>query len=421
MRNYLSDYDLLAVSANLKETALNSFQTLDTSMLIAKDVVINLEQRREDNADEATGKEEPDTIYDLGALSGSSLSFNKAQAQHFAFLYAFALGSIASSAYGTGYKHVMTPTPAITNPSFTAAMRFGKTIMKIRFASMFVDTVKASFAKDAWAKAEGGFKGTGKYEDNMFKETVTAAYNATSLTLAANGVQGSDAATRLDNVHQIRVQVPTTGEWKEVFYSVVSAATPAVLTISAPGGVATSTSYEILYTPTEPAWCTIPSRVTESPLKVHNLIIKFGGKWDGSAFQGGRTLDTEINSIEHNINNQTLIDFRPGGNGQYANYAMRQGRQQTLTLNREMREFILQQRIKDNEYFGVQLKAIGEEFETGKNFSVEMIFPRCNILKAPVSINGKVIAEAGDLKVLEDNTYGSIRVEIANKVSGYAV
>lgn len=420
MRNYLADYDLLAVSANLKEAALNTEQTLDTSLLVAKSNILQLEPRREDNKDELTGKEEPDTVYDLGAFSNGGLDFEKAQAQHFALAYAYGLGVSAPSAFGTGYKHLITPASIMDLPSMTAAMRLGRTVMKRRFASMFVDTVKSSFAKDSWAKCNMGLKGTGKYSDNMNKETVNAAFNATTLTLAANGVQGGDAQTRLDNVHMIRVQVPTTGEWQEVVYSAVSAASPAVITIVAPGVAATATDYEILYVPTEAAWCTFPSRVSEPPLRVTDLVVKLGGKWNGSSFLGGRTLAAEIESIEHNLNNQHQIEYRVGGTGSYANFAMRQGRQQTLTLNRQARDFILQQKIKDNEYFGVFMKATGAEFETGKNYAVELIFPRCSLLKAPLSVSGKVLAEAGDLIVLEDDTYGSARVEVANKVTGYA-
>lgn len=419
-RNYLADFDLLAVSANLKETDLNVEQTLDTTMLVSKSNLIHLEPRREDNSNEQTGMEEPDTVYDMGNLSNSTLDFEKAQAQHIAFGYAYALGVDIPSAWGTGFEHLITPTPDMGLPSFTGAGRVGKTIIKRRFASLFADTFKVTYAKDSWVKASMGVKGTGKFTDSVTKETISAAYNATTLALAANAVEGADAATRLGNVHRIRVQVPTTGEWQEVIFSAVSAATPAVITITAPGGVATATNYEILYAPTEPAWCAFPSRVSEPPLRVTDLVFKIGGKWNGTTFLGGRTLAAEVDSIEHNINNQMKIEFRPGGTGNYANYALRGGRTQTLNLTRQMRDFILQQAIKDNEYFGVYVKATGAEFETGKNYYVETVFPRVNVLKAPISVNDKVVAEAGDLKVLQDATYGSVRVKIGNKVSGYA-
>lgn len=419
-RNYLANFNLFAVSANSKETALNSEQTTDTSLLIAKSDIIDVEPRREDNSNELTGKEEADTIYDLGRTLDRTLNFEKAQAQHFGLAYSYGLGISTPSAWGTGYKHAATPTAAMTLPGFTGVKRFGKVLAKRRLASIFVDSITSTFAKDTWAKLVLGIKSTGKYTDNVITETVNAAYNATSLTLAANAVQGSSAADRLDSVHRIRVKVPSTNEWKEVTFSAASAATPAVITISAPGGAATLCDYEILYVPTEAAWCTFPSRVTEPPLRVSDLVVKIGGKWDGSAFQGGRTLSDEIETIEHTLNNQMQIEFRPGGTGAYANYAIRGGRIQTLKLNRQMREFILQQAIKDNEYFGVSLKATGAEFESGKNYYVELIFPRVNVLKSPIVVNDKIVGEEGDLIVLEDDTYGSVLGWVGNKVSGYA-
>jgi hypothetical protein len=420
MRSFIAKDSLIAISANLKETAINTEQTLDTSLLVDLSTMLDLDFRREDNSDELTGKEEPDTIYDLGTLLNKPLVFSKAQAQHFAFLLSYGLGVSTPSAWGVGFKHAITPITGMDLPGFTAAQRYGKTLNKRRYASCFVDTIKATFAKDSWAKAEGTLKGTGKYTDSVETETVNAAYNAVSLPLAANAVQGSTAAERLDNVQRIRVKVPATEEWVEVVYTAVSAATPAVITIAAPGGAATLVDYEILYVPSEAAWGTFPARVSETPLRVTDLLLKIGGKWDGSAFQGGRTLAAEVESFEWNLNNQALVEFRIGGTGSYANYMMRQGRMQSINLTRQMRDFILQQAIKDNEYFGVYAKATGAEFETGKNFYVELVWPRCGVLKAPMSVNGKIIAEAGDLKVLEDDTYGSVLGWVGNEVSGYA-
>lgn len=420
MRNILANYDLWAVSANLKQTAIGTEQTLDTSLLVDREGIPVLDPRRETNADELTGKEEPDTVYDLGALSSYAMNFPKAQAQHFALAYSYGYGVSTPAAWDTGYKHTISPLESLYLPCFTGAFRHGKTIFKRRLADLHVNQVTSTFAKDSWAKLAVDLKGTGKHTDNLYKETVEAAYNATSLTLAANAVEGSTAALRLDSVHQVRVQVPTTGEWVEVAVTAVSGATPAVLTIGAPGGAATLTDYEILYVPTEPAWCTFPARVIEPPLRVTDVVLKVGGLWNGTTLLGGRTYSDEIDSVEHVLNNDVLTEFRIGGTGAYANYAIRQGRTQTLKLNREARDYILQQRMLDNEYFGVYLKATGAEFETGHNYYVEMVFPRCNVLKAPLSVNGKMLAEAGDLVVLEDDTYGSARVQVANMVAAYA-
>lgn len=418
-KSYLADLNLLAVSANAKETALNTEQTLDTSMLISKSNILSLDRRSESNKDELTGLEEADTIYDLGNLSSGTLDFEKAQAQHFGFGLSFALGNSTPAAYGSGYKHTILPTSDLALPTFTAAMRLGETILKRRFESFCVDQLTANFTKDAWAKLSLTLKGTGKYTDSVVTETITAAYNATSLTLAANAVQGSTAAERLASIHQVRCLVPSTGEYKDVAVTAASGATPGVLTITAPGGAATSTTFEVLYAPTESDWESFPARVVESPLRVTDLQVTFGGKWNGTAFLGGRTMSDEIESVEYTLANNTSMEYRPGGTGSYANYLFRQGREQKLKLNRQMRDYILQQKIIANESFGVRLKATGAEFDTGKNYSVDMIFPKCSVLTVPISVNGKILAEAGDIQVLQDATHGSAIMVVANKVSAY--
>src|SRR5574343_58408 len=306
-------------------------------------------------------------------------------------------------------------------PCGTGAFRYGKNIAKRRFADIFVESLTAMFAKDSWAKIEASLKASGKYDETVEEESVTAAYNATSLTLATKGVQGSSAAERLDSIHLVRVQVPTTGEWKDFVCTAASAATPGVLTITAPGGVATSTTCKVLYVPTEPAWATFPARVDESPLRVSDLTFKFGGKYNISTHvvDGGHTIGAEISSLAHTITNEHPIEFRVGGTGEYANYAILKDRTQTIKVDREMRDYIFQHFLQQDEYFAVQATATGVEFESGKAFYVDLIFPRVSILTAPITIGDKVIAEAGDFHVHYDATSGlSARVEVANQVAG---
>ena len=497
-RNYLADYNLFAISANLKETALNTEQTLDTLLRISKANIIEADLRSESNADELTGREEPDRLYNLGYLLGKTIEFPKAQPQHFAIGYCFGLGSSTPTPWGTGFKHLATPTSDMLLPGFTAAMKLGMEIEKRRHASIFIDTLTSTWAKDSWAKLSLALKGTGKWTSNIYEETLTEAFNAISLTLAANGVQGATPAARLDNVHHARVLVPNSGEYQDVVVTIVSGATPAVLTINSPAtavpieglskaaacvvtwvghglvstdkvtisgitqaewsalnaehiitfiGVdsfsipvdtsgyalvydpvtdpgtiieSTDTSHKLLYVPTEPAWCTFPSYVEEPPLRVTDVVMRIGGKWNGTTFLGGHLVESEVNSVEHVLNNQMLIEFRIGGTGDYANFAIRQGRIQTLKLDRQLRDWILNNLMDKNEYIGIYMKATGDEFETGKNYYVETVFPKCGILKADLKVDGKILGQAGDLQVLEDATYGSVRAEIANQVATYA-
>lgn len=424
MRSYRATHNMIAVSAGNAETAINTEQTLDLSIMAALGDVFNLDMRRESNADEATGKEEPDQIYDNGHTTSGNLNFPKAQPQHFAFLLAYGLGVSAASAAGTGYQHTITPIDGDLDndrslPSFSAMQRYGKTVLKRRFLSMFVDSVSATFAKDDWVKCNGSIKGTGKHVDNVTEETITALDNVTTLTLAANGVEGADAAGRLDNVQRIKVEL-TSGVWTEVAYSAVSAASPAEITITAPGAGATSVSYKVLYIPTEAAAFTFPAKIQETPLRVAQMSVLMGATWSGTAFAGGRAVTTEVNQIQYNLSNGLEIEFVPGAGGTYATSCFRPARSQTLKLDRKFKDFILQQHILDNDDFGFHILCEGAEYESGHKYQVEFIFPKVAILSSPLSVNGKVLAEAGDMQVLEDDTYGSVIVKVKNLQSGYA-
>jgi len=424
MRSLRANHNLVAVSAAAQETAINTEQTIDLSVAVSIDDVINLEHRRENNSNEATGMEEPDVLYDNGATSMATFNFPKAQPQHFAFLLSYFFGVSTPTAAGDGYLHTITPISGDVDvnrstPSFSAMQRYGKTVLKRRFISMFVDSYTASFKKDDWVSLSGEIKGTGKYVDNVVEETISALGNATSLTLAANQVAGSTAAERLDNVQRIRVQAAG-GEWVEVAYSAVSSATPGVITITSPGYAASSFTYKVLYVPTEAAAFTFPAKVQETPLRVSELTVNVGGKWSGSAFAGGRTLTSEVNSIDVKGSNNHAIEFVPGAGGTYAALAFRNGREQTISLDRKMREMIMQRHLIDNTTFGVRILAEGALYDGSNKYQVEAIFPLCGVLSAPIKVDGKILGETGDLQVLEDATYGSVIWKIKNLQTGYA-
>jgi len=168
------------------------------------------------------------------------------------------------------------------------------------------------------------------------------------------------------------------------------------------------------------AWMTFPSKVTETPLRVAELTFKVGGTWNGSAFQGGRELGAEIKSIEWAFSNNGDVQFVPGVGDSYAGRYLREGRTQTLKLDREFRDYILQQHIDDNDTFGVYILCEGAIFDDPHKYQVELIFPSVAVLTAPLSVDGKRMGEAGDLKVLEDDTYGSVIAKVKNLQATYA-
>ena len=425
MRSWRSTHNLLAVSANNQETAINTVQTLDASMLVAMSAMANLEPRRESNADELSGNEEPDAIYDLGNLATIPLPFAKAQPQHLAFIFAYALGTVSTAGAGTGgYEHTITPISGDVDayrsvPSFTAAFRYGETVLKRLFASMFIDNFTATFARDDWIKIEAQAKGTGKITTNITEETLAALDNVTSITLDSNGVEGATAGARLDNMQRIRVALAA-GTWTEVAYSAVSAASPAVLTITSAGGGGDSKSYKLLYIPTEAGWMTFPARISETPLRVSEVTFKLGGTWDGTDFNGGRELNAEVNSIAWTFNNNLDVTFGLGAGGAYANRCFRSGRTQVLKLDREFRNYILQNHIDENDDFGVEILSEGAIYDSPHKYQSRIVFPKVGVISAPISVSGKVVAEAGDMLVMEDSTYGSVITKTKNMQATYA-
>lgn len=425
MRSIRATHNLIAVSAYQKETAINTAQTLDLTIMANASDVITADRRREANSDDLTGMEEADLVYDLGQMSSLGLNFDKAQPQHFALLYGYALGNIASAAAGsTGYKKTITPMDGDLDwyrslPSFTAAQRFGKTVAQQRWYSMFMDSVTATFARDSWVKITGQAKGTGKMDASITEESVTDSEDSTALTLAANGVAGTTAAERLDAVHQVRAET-SAGVWEDVTVTAVSDAVPAVLTIAAPGAGAGDITYKILYAPVAEAWQTFPAAVTETPMRVSEMQFCIGGKWNGSAFEGGKCLGAGVNSVEHSLSNNGAVEFIPSAGGAYGGVYFREGREQTLKLDREFRDYMLQNWMDQNEYFGARIVCTGAEYESGQNYKVELVFPRLGLLSAPISVNGKRLGEAGDMRVLQDDTYGSVIVYVTNKQQYYA-
>lgn len=423
-RSIQATHNQFAVSANVRESAINVIQTLDTTMLFDIGDLAKLEARRENNSNQAIGKEEPDLIYDNGALATLDLNASMAMPQHFAFMLGYGLGAVTSAALGDGHKHTITPIDGDqdadrSNPSFSLAQRYGKTVMKRLFYSMFIDAVTIDLKKDSWVKISAKVKGTGKNTTDVVSETVEAADNATSLTLAANGVAGASAADRLANVQQIVAEL-TSGVWTEVAYSAVSNATPAIITITSPGGTSGNVDYKILYRPVESAWGTFPARVTEDALRVSQLSVIHGGKWTGSAFSGGRTVTSELNSVQYNLNNNGKCEFVPGAGGAFAGRYIRDGRTQKVKFDREFREYIFQQHITDNDTFGLYAKLEGDLFDATYKYQVEMILPKLGVLAADLGLDGKRLSEGVDLQVLEDDTYGSAIFIVQNLVEKYA-
>jgi hypothetical protein len=162
-----------------------------------------------------------------------------------------------------------------------------------------------------------------------------------------------------------------------------------------------------------------PDRVEEPPLKVSQLTVHLGGRWNGGSFTGGHLLAAELRRLVWHFQNNLSPERTPGG-GDFANRAFRSGREQKLIFDRDFRDFLMAQSLKDNDYFGIYLKAVGPEFESGVPYQVEIVFPRVGVSASPIRVAQRRLAEEVEFAVLEDDTYGSVIVQVQNLVSSYA-
>jgi len=213
---------------------------------------------------------------------------------------------------------------------------------------------------------------------------------------------------------------PGTQAWDEVSYQAVSEEVPAAITIAPPGSAGDATTYRVYYLPRESGWMDFPPRVDEPPLKVSRLEVTLGGRWDGATFYGGRLLSAELRAVTWTFKNNLTPESTPGAGSGFANRAFRAGREQSLKFDRDFRDFLLAQNLKDNDTLAVRLLAQGPEFEPGLSYQVELVFPRVAVLNSPVRVNQRRLGEEVEFAVLEDDDFGSVVAVVQNQVSGYA-
>lgn len=416
----------LAVSAFNRETALNTEQALDLSFIIDKGTLVTEDNKNEQNSNEATGYRGVSRIDRRPAPSGLNIEFSKLKPSEFAFILAYLLGSVTTTAVGVGgHKHVIVPISddldgSRSVPSFTLGQQFGA-VEKALYASGIVKSGKFTFAKNEFLKASAELTFSGKTTSNYYKDTITAAENATSLTLTLP-VNGGSAAARLNSISFVRAEV-SEGKWVYCAVSAASGATPGVLTITAPGAGTDLITYEIVYIPTEAAWCTFPTQIEESPLFISDLSVILDGKYNPATglVEGGKTLAADLNSFEYSCSlDGGEYDYRANGGSRYANSFLHNGWTQGISISRDYCDYILRQAEIDASRFAIQARAVGGIFEAGHNFEMRMVWPRCEVNKAGrAADNGKLKTNA-DIVPLWGDSSGPVIATVINQAESFA-
>ena len=439
-RNYQATKKQIAVSAYLKETAMNVPQTLDVTFIMLMTSIINLTQRSEDNSDHSTGEEEATNLYLLGFRAEYTMEHTRAMAQHFAFLLSYAMGNTVSSVVtdtnNEVYDHVITlmtgfESCAKSNPSFTAGQVLSE-IRSERIYSNFVKKVTETYNMDDFVQISADISATGAHDTNVDKETITALDDVAQLTLSSgNTVSGATEEERIGNIDYIRVIDTVNGQYVYVDNTTITGCTgadPSVIDFTNPlsAPATASTTWEVLFLEDNAALDSLPAINDEYPLRTTNLSMIHGGKYVSGDVEGGHTVDGEIKNMTVTYENENLdVQSAPGGTSDAANRAVRHGRIHEITFNQDFINNLIQQGYTDGDIFAVKLVAQGTTpLEHGGSATVyptiTTIFPQVKISIADKAVDGKLLAENVTFKPLGDATNGARTTTVRNKIAAYA-
>jgi hypothetical protein len=412
LSNHVKDAQF-AVSAFNAEDSLNAGSALDLSLGVAEGDLPSLEYTRETNkAEIKSGKRGADYIYNKGKTGSGSMTFEKVKAHELAFALAYGLGQSTVVAAGTGWAHTFTcRTDDMEKnrslPSFSLAHRFSE-VLDRKFDGCLADGFTLTVTKGEFLKLALPYKATGKVTDSVYEESVTADDDATSISLSS-GVFGTTAAQRLANVHRIVAEDAADPDIKRnvVITSVSDSTSAAVITVEPPGNAGTSVDWAVLFTKYGGKQ-TFPARMTESPLKAVDTKIYVGGKWDGSAFQGGWLLDCDLESAEITCANAHEIKQCIGSGVEYGSTAITGDVAFTAKLNLAFRDMTWQNNLTKDTGFGLYIKCEGAIYDDPHKFTAEFIMPLCFLKTDPISLNGKRYAEALDIEIGQATGYGEM-------------
>ncbi|MFO8056103.1 MAG: hypothetical protein R6V10_02255 [bacterium] len=375
------------------------------------------------DGDSVSGSELPTAIYAFAREASGKLSQEMAKPDFLAFVLAYFFGECSSVLAGTtAYRHSISPCQELEPPSFTAVQKRGANIFTERLSGNYIESFSLELG-EGWVSLSADVTGTGHRQTNYMHEMVTAPANANSITLSENAVEGDTEAERMANVYRVRAKDAGSEVWRLLSISSVSADTPVVISFAEPLGTSSdNVDFHVDYIPEEPAWCSLPGFIDESPLKLTDARLMVDAHYDGSSLQGGEELAVSLESFSISGKNNLEIKRFPGDSGPAA-CGLRGKREITISLTESLRSSVRQYQADnpDTEQLSVAFLLQGAEIDEGEGyrFGAEIIFPKVGIMEAPIETQAGRLAQAGDLVVMDDGAYGGVLINCFNRQSGY--
>ena len=415
MRDYSSTHNCCAVSFRAEDN-INVAIAPNALMISKISDVPNIKPHRVTNEDEKNGKEEPTEVIETITRLEMPMTFERAQAQHFAFLLAFGLGAVQSDViHPSGvYLHNIMPIngeydKVRSNPSFTLMARVGDTVAQDVFPSVFVDSVTAKFEKDKHASISAKLAGTGCRNQGCEKREYT--YTGDTTELNAENILDNN----VDNIHSVDVLVD--GAWMPVDVVAVESG-KIVIRKRDDLDAEDNYTFRVVYLP-EISIIMPTAPIFETPLFVSDITVHVGGKWTGDQFVGGRSLDADLDSISYDLENNLSFETGFGGNTiTHANRVYRERRSQRITIEKKFKDMIMQAQHIANDNISLHIKAMGKEFYGNEAYIVEMIFPKLGFSSGTIGVDDRKNIESFEMVVLEDSG-DSVIVRVKNAVEKY--
>ena len=424
-KNFLEPLGKIALF-RAKEQSLGEPQTASgVSMQFDLGSGLALEREIEDDRDLIRGTEFPTRIYFARQTASGKLSQKRVKPDFLTFVFAYFFGNISSQEVASGiYEHTIQSNSSLYLPSFTLIQRRGDSIFKERFCGNLIESFTLELG-ESWISLSADVKGIGKRETNYYHEVVKAPANTTQITLSENAVEGAGESERKENVFRVRAKDVGSNVWTVCKVVGVSDTTPATITIDQPVGESSDNiDFHIDYIPKEPSWCSFPDELDESPLRLVDAQVIVDGYFDGEQVQAGEIISSELLSLSISAKNDIEIRQLADGTGNlWAGETVRSSREITLKLSQRLRNTILQWQADhpETEQISLYLKIRGAEIEPGSGyyFGADIIFPKCAILNASISVSNNFYAQEPDLLVMDDGNYGSVFIRTWTKATGY--
>lgn len=172
-----------------------------------------------------------------------------------------------------------------------------------------------------------------------------------------------------------------------------------------------------------------PALVAESYLRYGDANLTLGGTLSGTvaagslALAGGTSFKVDLKSFEYSVESSANPIYEIGDNSGYVTRVERGDRwKHSLGAVLEMQDDAHKTSLLNGTAYVLNIPIIGSVIAGGSgtlNYTVNLLFPKVVYREAKKGVDGRVVKVDAKFEVLEDATYGSVIIEVVNKVAGY--